>query len=118
MDFPSLRDVRDESPIDERRPDHGRGANCGENGVAVSSRVMHDHDDAPPDVGSPFPPLDVTKLPKGEFFATILSVEAFDEDERRAYEAGFYPIRISTVVDELEDFVTFLVERSLATWAR
>lgn len=67
---------------------------------------------------NPFPLLDTAKLPKGEFFTTILPVEAFDADERRAYEAGFYPIRISTVADELEDFVTFLVERSLATWAR
>lgn len=63
-------------------------------------------------------PLGTATLPANEFFVTIPTVETFTSEEKAAYEAGAYTLRICEHLPPHEDFLDFLVEQGVAEWRR
>ncbi len=63
-------------------------------------------------------PLATAILPANEFFVTIPTVETFTSEEKAAYEAGEYTLRICEHLPPHEGFLDFLVEQGVAEWRR
>lgn len=63
-------------------------------------------------------PLAAVSLPATEFFVTIPTVETFTSEEKAAYEAGEYTLRICEHLPPHEGFLDFLVEQGVAEWRR
>jgi hypothetical protein len=73
--------------------------------------------DAPSPSTSVFPLYDQVDWPKGSFREIIKPPALFDPDERRAYEAGYYPIEVEYLDEAYHPLLKYAVARSLAKWA-
>lgn len=63
-------------------------------------------------------PLAAATLPVDEFFVTIPTVETFTPEEKAAYDAGEYTLRVCEHLPPHEGFLDFLVEQGVAEWRR